>query len=105
MDIANIFYIANTGSMSYAPEWHIVQVEAARWSRAPPCLDLFWVEVSIFISIYFAVTEKSPTFASALADMAQLVEQRIRNAWVPGSSPGIGSDAADKSAKAELAHR
>ena len=27
----------------------------------------------------------------AEADMAQLVEQRIRNAWVPGSSPGIGS--------------
>ena len=27
------------------------------------------------------------------ADMAQLVEQRIRNAWVPGSSPGIGSKA------------
>ena len=27
----------------------------------------------------------------AFADMAQLVEQRIRNAWVPGSSPGIGS--------------
>ena len=26
-----------------------------------------------------------------IADMAQLVEQRIRNAWVPGSSPGIGS--------------
>ena len=26
-----------------------------------------------------------------VADMAQLVEQRIRNAWVPGSSPGIGS--------------
>ena len=24
--------------------------------------------------------------------MAQLVEQRIRNAWVPGSSPGIGSN-------------
>ena len=23
--------------------------------------------------------------------MAQLVEQRIRNAWVPGSSPGSGS--------------
>ena len=23
--------------------------------------------------------------------MAQLVEQRIRNAWVLGSSPGIGS--------------
>ena len=32
-----------------------------------------------------------PTFALANADMAQLVEQRIRNAWVPGSSPGIGS--------------
>ncbi len=28
---------------------------------------------------------------SCIADMAQLVEQRIRNAWVPGSSPGIGS--------------
>lgn len=24
--------------------------------------------------------------------MAQLVEQCIRNAWVPGSSPGIGSN-------------
>ena len=28
-----------------------------------------------------------------LADMAQLVEQRIRNAWVAGSSPAIGSEA------------
>ena len=26
-----------------------------------------------------------------VADMAQLVEQRIRNAWVAGSSPAIGS--------------
>ena len=26
-----------------------------------------------------------------VADMAQLVEQRIRNAWVGGSSPPIGS--------------
>ena len=26
-----------------------------------------------------------------IADMAQLVEQRIRNAWVAGSSPAIGS--------------
>ena len=26
-----------------------------------------------------------------IATMAQLVEQRIRNAWVPGSSPGSGS--------------
>ena len=56
------------------------------------------------------VTEKSITFALAFkqrdlwpegakrkyetlkaADMAQLVEQRIRNAWVAGSSPAIGS--------------
>ena len=28
--------------------------------------------------------------ADVLADMAQLVEQRIRNAWVRGSSPLIG---------------
>ena len=42
---------------------------------------------------------KCITFATALeqsvlwktADMAQLVEQRIRNAWVAGSSPAIGS--------------
>ncbi len=40
---------------------------------------------------YFVNIEKSYTFAHAIADMAQLVEQRIRNAWVPGSSPGIGS--------------
>ena len=35
-----------------------------------------------------------PQNAKALfgkADMAQLVEQRIRNAWVAGSSPAIGS--------------
>ena len=29
-----------------------------------------------------------------VADMAQLVEQRIRNAWVAGSSPAIGSECA-----------
>ena len=35
--------------------------------------------------------------------MAQLVEQRIRNAWVPGSSPGIGSkDVGDKRDGASL---
>ncbi len=39
----------------------------------------------------FVRIKKSPNFATAIADMAQLVEQRIRNAWVPGSSPGIGS--------------
>ena len=39
----------------------------------------------------FVRIKKSYNFASAIADMAQLVEQRIRNAWVPGSSPGIGS--------------
>ena len=32
--------------------------------------------------------------------MAQLVEQRIRNAWVAGSSPARGS-----LSKARLAHR
>ncbi len=41
---------------------------------------------------YFVSIEKSYTFALVIADMAQLVEQRIRNAWVPGSSPGIGSE-------------
>ena len=30
-------------------------------------------------------------FSPNQADMAQLVEQRIRNAWVGGSSPPIGS--------------
>ena len=39
----------------------------------------------------FVSNKKNHTFAIAIADMAQLVEQRIRNAWVPGSSPGIGS--------------
>ena len=38
--------------------------------------------------------------------MAQLVEQRIRNAWVPGSSPGIGSkELSVFFIIAELAHR
>ena len=40
----------------------------------------------------FVIFEKVTIFALAIADMAQLVEQRIRNAWVPGSSPGIGSN-------------
>ena len=39
--------------------------------------------------------------------MAQLVEQRIRNAWVAGSSPARGSLAFidDKLIQARLAHR
>ena len=40
--------------------------------------------------------------------MAQLVEQRIRNAWVAGSSPAIGSPMQkirDLFIVAELAHR
>ena len=49
------------------------------------------VWLKLFIPLYFDITEKTLIFASAIADMAQLVEQRIRNAWVPGSSPGIGS--------------
>ena len=49
------------------------------------------VWLKLFIPLYFDITEKTLIFANAIADMAQLVEQRIRNAWVPGSSPGIGS--------------
>ena len=40
--------------------------------------------------------------------MAQLVEQRIRNAWVAGSSPAIGSPKHNSEilfSVAELAHR
>ena len=40
--------------------------------------------------------------------MAQLVEQRIRNAWVAGSSPAIGSPRQEYHPflmVAELAHR
>ncbi len=40
--------------------------------------------------------------------MAQLVEQRIRNAWVAGSSPAIGSPQQSSEIfvhVAELAHR
>ena len=40
---------------------------------------------------FFPEYKKSTIFAHAFADMAQLVEQRIRNAWVRGSSPLIGS--------------
>ena len=39
----------------------------------------------------FPNMKKRVTFALGFADMAQLVEQRIRNAWVRGSSPLIGS--------------
>ena len=50
------------------------------------------------------------TFAVVLkkqAMMAQLVEQRIRNAWVAGSSPARGSLVImyDKLIQARLAHR
>ncbi len=40
---------------------------------------------------YFWYFRKIVYLCTTIADMAQLVEQRIRNAWVPGSSPGIGS--------------
>ena len=46
-----------------------------------------------YLQKHLAVYKKKSTFAFAFADMAQLVEHRIRNAWVPGSSPGIGSKA------------
>ena len=39
---------------------------------------------------FFPEYKKSTIFAHVFADMAQLVEQRIRNAWVRGSSPLIG---------------
>ena len=39
--------------------------------------------------ITFACAKRKVIFE--VADMAQLVEQRIRNAWVAGSSPAIGS--------------
>ena len=35
--------------------------------------------------------KKHSLFAICLAELAQLVEQRIRNAWVGGSSPPFGS--------------
>ena len=38
-----------------------------------------------------AFNKRHGLFAICLAELAQSVEQRIRNAWVPGSSPGIGS--------------
>ena len=43
----------------------------------------------------FAVSENcrifAPGYRNLAAEMAQLVEQRIRNAWVAGSSPAFGS--------------
>ena len=51
----------------------------------------FFIKIERKIRQNFVRTKKSNNFATANADMAQLVEQRIRNAWVPGSSPGIGS--------------
>ena len=46
---------------------------------------------NIFLTSIPRNPKKSGTFAHGFADMAQLVEQRIRNAWVGGSSPPIGS--------------
>ena len=37
-----------------------------------------------FYQIYLHISQKSSTFAVDFATMAQLVEQRIRNAWVAG---------------------
>ncbi len=38
-----------------------------------------------------AFNKRHGLFAICLAELAQLVEQRIRNAWVGGSSPPFGS--------------
>ena len=46
--------------------------------------------INIFLK-HLHISQKSSTFALAFATMAQLVEQRIRNAWVAGSSPASGS--------------
>ena len=40
---------------------------------------------------YLRMSKKSSNFAPGFATVAQLVEQRIRNAWVGGSSPPSGS--------------
>ena len=48
----------------------------------------------IFLQKNLRISKKSSTFAPAFvknATVAQLVEQRIRNAWVGGSSPPSGS--------------
>ena len=39
-----------------------------------------------------AFNKRHGLFAICLAELAQLVEQRIRNAWVGGSSPPFGSN-------------
>ena len=38
-----------------------------------------------------AYTSMALVFSVGSANVAQLVEQRIRNAWVAGSSPAVGS--------------
>ena len=43
------------------------------------------------IDLSFSNYKNSRTFAPVIANLAQLVEQRIRNASVWGSSPQIGS--------------
>ena len=48
-------------------------------------------EICIFSANYLELSAKSTIFAPAFAEVAQLVEQRIRNAWVTGSSPVFGS--------------
>ena len=41
---------------------------------------------------FAALLRKRPVlFTMSIAELAQLVEQRIRNAWVGGSSPPFGS--------------
>ena len=69
------------------------------------CNSTFADKITIFSSNtqkYLHISQKSSTFAPAFvifalvnrnasAIVAQLVEQRIRNAWVAGSSPASGS--------------
>ena len=50
--------------------------------------SLFRYHFVAFILVFRSVFT---IFAIAFAELAQLVEQRIRNAWVGGSSPPSGS--------------
>ena len=48
-------------------------------------------------------SSRTRLFPRACADVAQLVEQLIRNQQVPGSSPGVGSDSPGISGTSEVA--
>ncbi len=64
---------------------------AIQRNKTPQILKL-WSRKCIFRSKYLEISTKYTIFAPTFqAEVAQLVEQRIRNAWVTGSSPVFGS--------------